>query len=317
MAFLAGAFTIALASTIGAALAVTVAIAGTLGYRDETGRFHIVSDESQIPEKYRNNARHVEDPKPAQTTAKPATSANTTTATTPAEPVATNGAAPGAPIVIHSIDATSDHVVTVVTFGGSVMQKMIVDTGASLTTISVDTAKRLRLGSHGPVGLTGLQTASGVELFPIVRVSSVDASGAKVDDLAVVVNPHLSEMGLLGVDFLSQFNYSFDAGAETLTLSPLDPTPKPGSYGGHPEAWWKARYSALRAEIQRSRQVRARFNDEIASRNPDAKVESVFGTAMPARAVLAELDDTVRFWEQELTHFDDRAFKAGAPSESR
>ncbi len=302
--------------------------AATYGYRDESGRFHVVSDEREIPERYRAGAVHADEPAPAKR-ATPAGAeqgakdagggAESTPASSTPQPEDSGATAagtqpPSRPIVIHSTDTSSPHVLTEVVFEGSVPQKMLVDTGASTTSISVETARRLGFSASRPLAYTMVSTASGEVLVPITRVKSVDASGARVRDLAVIVNPYMTNTGLLGVDFLSEFNCSFDAGAQSLTLSPLDPNPRPGVYGGHPEAWWKSRAAFLRGNLASARKVRDWVDDELNGRNSHLKTLIPSSSPWSARDIIAFHDGSVRFWEQELRRLEVAASSAGLRS---
>ncbi|MFN7950688.1 MAG: retropepsin-like aspartic protease [bacterium] len=308
-----------------ALLAPVAARAATYGYRDEAGHFHVVSDERQIPERYRAGAVHADEPAPAKRAAAPGAQqgakdvggrAESTPAASNPEPEGSGAGAAGTqpaaqPIVINSTDTSSPHVVTEVVFEGSVPQKMLVDTGASITTISVETARRLGFSASRPLAYALMSTASGEALMPITRVKSVDASGARVRDLAVVVNPYMTGAGLLGVDFLGEFNYTFDSGTQSLTLSPLDPNPRPGVYGGHPEAWWKSRAASLRGHLASARKVRDWVDDELNGRNSHLKTLIPSSSPWSARDIIAFHDGSVRFWEQELRRLEVAASSAG------
>ncbi len=314
------AFSIA-AAVLAIALGAEPVRADTYGYRDETGAFHIVSESSQIPPRFRDSARRLDGSAPTKKdasanpegpgdpTAAPASEASGAALSAPAGGVSDEpkAAARPAPIVIRSDDSKSDQVVTDAVFD-LITQRMVVDTGASMTNISVETAKRMGVGSR-PVAFGVFQTASGEVVLPVVRARSVSVSSAQVENMPVVVNPFLDGPGLLGVDFLSEFNYAFDPVAQTLTLSALDTTPRPGFYGGHPEAWWRSRYASL----SRTRDSMVRLRD-LAKADLSGSAAHIIGTngkRMEAREVLGALDDAITFWDEQIRHLKIRASEAG------
>jgi aspartyl protease family protein len=84
-----------------------------------------------------------------------------------------------------------------VTFNGKQRFEMLLDTGASATTISPEMAKALGVNIDREIPVA---TAGGVIQAGIGRVASIQAGGMVIKDLDVVVSPHLP-IGLLGQDF--------------------------------------------------------------------------------------------------------------------
>jgi clan AA aspartic protease (TIGR02281 family) len=95
--------------------------------------------------------------------------------------------------------------------------RFILDTGASITAISPRVLDRLRnVRARGSVGL---ETANGRVEAPLVTITGLDVSGARVNDLDVVVLDSLSGYdGLLGLSFLDNFNMTLDRNRNELTL---------------------------------------------------------------------------------------------------
>lgn len=85
-----------------------------------------------------------------------------------------------------------------VTFNGKQRFEMLLDTGASATTISSKMAKKIGIGVDRQISIA---TAGGVVKAGISNVASVQAGGMVVKDIDVIVSPHLP-IGLLGQDFL-------------------------------------------------------------------------------------------------------------------
>jgi clan AA aspartic protease (TIGR02281 family) len=85
-----------------------------------------------------------------------------------------------------------------VTFNGRQRFEMLLDTGASATTISSKMAKKIGIDIDRQISIA---TAGGVVKAGISNVASVQAGGMVVKDINVIVSPHLP-IGLLGQDFL-------------------------------------------------------------------------------------------------------------------
>lgn len=269
-------------------------------YVDDEGKHHLVSDPSQIPQRFRSGAKR--------------------TAGAPSEPAvgakdAPEGAAPPATrrIVLPSVQPGGDHVILEAMLNGSVRQRMIVDTGASMTVIPLATAGRLGLSLRPPYTSIAIQTASGTEVFPVVRLRSVGAGSAVVEDMPVVLNPHMKGMGLLGVDFLSTFNYSFNSDSNALTLETRDLSPREGFYGGRPEAWWRKKFDDLQGTVKDLRQLRTRLVVDAAGMDRDAVLRSGPMRGHSPREVLAQIDMSIRFWTGELSRIERNANEAGVP----
>jgi clan AA aspartic protease (TIGR02281 family) len=84
-----------------------------------------------------------------------------------------------------------------VTFNGRQKFEMLLDTGASATTISAEMAQALGMNIDKEVSVA---TAGGVVQAGLGRVASVQAGGMVVKDIDVIVSPHLP-IGLLGQNF--------------------------------------------------------------------------------------------------------------------
>jgi predicted aspartyl protease len=90
--------------------------------------------------------------------------------------------------------------------------RMVLDTGAEMTCIYVSVAKKLNISTASP---SAIETAGGI----VVRTLRVDIQQIKVGpktlkylDLMVLFqrDSPMGVKGLLGQDFLQQFNYSID-----------------------------------------------------------------------------------------------------------
>ena len=112
---------------------------------------------------------------------------------------------------------TGGHFVTVVAING-VSMKFMVDTGASLVTLSSGDAKRAGINY-----LSGqkavLQTANGTTVAFRVKLDTVRLGDITLNDIdgVVVEGSVMGELGLLGLSFLNRLNMRREGSTMTLT----------------------------------------------------------------------------------------------------
>ena len=93
--------------------------------------------------------------------------------------------------------------------------KFVVDTGASMTSISGDFARQLGISTCEKAGVT--HTANGDTPSCIVKVASLSFGGFNYSDLNVSLNPNMQGVALLGNDLLSGFKVSQQGGVMVLS----------------------------------------------------------------------------------------------------
>ncbi|MGH7355556.1 MAG: retropepsin-like aspartic protease family protein [Candidatus Rokuibacteriota bacterium] len=106
---------------------------------------------------------------------------------------------------------------------GTAEARLMVDTGASLTTVSPAVAQRAGIKSDPPPRTEIITVVGGRTMtVPIVRVQSLRVGNAVVDDMEIGVFDALPSSknadGLLGNDFLRRFRFSIDRTQKRLTL---------------------------------------------------------------------------------------------------
>jgi aspartyl protease family protein len=90
------------------------------------------------------------------------------------------------------------------TFNGDYEQEMLVDTGASKTSINKKMAEELKVE---PVREGYFIMASGkVEKYPIGFVKSIEVGETKVDNVEVAIIDSGEEVGLLGQNFFGKYD---------------------------------------------------------------------------------------------------------------
>lgn len=91
-----------------------------------------------------------------------------------------------------------------VTFNGEQEQEMVVDTGASMTTINKKTASDLKIE---PVKEAYFIMADGhIGKYPVGFVKSIEVGGTKVDDVEVAIINSGEKTGLLGQNFFGKYD---------------------------------------------------------------------------------------------------------------
>ena len=105
---------------------------------------------------------------------------------------------------------------------GDTEQRMLVDSGATITALSSAAATAMQLKIEKPMFPVVLQTANGsvnaqTATIPELRIGNVVAR-----DLPVVVSPAFGEMSVVGMNFLSRLK-SWRVEGKTLILEPHHP----------------------------------------------------------------------------------------------
>lgn len=103
-------------------------------------------------------------------------------------------------------------------------ERFLIDTGASLTAISPDTAQRGRIEANPMRGTIALQTANGSSPGRVATMGELRAGNILARDLDVVIAPGLNGINVLGMNFLSRLQgWRVEDG--TLILVPHNPQP--------------------------------------------------------------------------------------------
>jgi len=110
-----------------------------------------------------------------------------------------------------------------VKINGSGGTRLMLDTGADRTLISPRALQAAGVRIAGPAATGQIVGATGSERIQFVAVDSLEVGDARVDRMLVgsygLPTTDVGD-GLLGRDFLDQFNVNIDSGKGVLTLSP-------------------------------------------------------------------------------------------------
>ena len=91
---------------------------------------------------------------------------------------------------------------------------LIIDTGATISGISECVAIELGYDPSDPYSIVDFDTAGGIEdKLPIIELARIDVHNLNLEKPKVLCNKYFDEInihGLLGLDFLTQYNLKFD-----------------------------------------------------------------------------------------------------------
>ena len=129
----------------------------------------------------------------------------------------------GAPSVSVEFQASGNAMIVTASVNDAADAKLVLDTGASLTTVSPAVAQRAGIKTVGSLRTELITVVGGSTVsIPIVRVQSLKIGDAIVDDMEIGVFDALpankNADGLLGNDFLRRFRFSIDRAQKRLTL---------------------------------------------------------------------------------------------------
>ncbi|WP_343525141.1 TIGR02281 family clan AA aspartic protease [Sphingomonas sp.] len=101
-------------------------------------------------------------------------------------------------------------------------RRMLIDSGATLTALSVDTAKAAGLRPAAPMFPVVLNTANGMIRAQTGRIASLRIGTIRADRLPVVISPAFGDTDVLGMNFLSRLK-SWRVEDNMLILEPHHP----------------------------------------------------------------------------------------------
>ena len=107
---------------------------------------------------------------------------------------------------------------------GGVSRRMLIDSGATITALSVRTANEAGLDRQNSVFPVVLRTANGAISAQTSTISRLKLGTIRANDLPVVISPAFGETNVLGMNFLSKLK-SWRVEDGTLILVPHHPQP--------------------------------------------------------------------------------------------
>jgi len=253
---------------------------------DGNGTVHFTDDPSSIPEKYRADAESRKTPKELPAARKEEKPAAASSSEKPSEP--------------EGIDvplARSGEVwVTEVTLNGKTRQPFIVDTGASFTLISRQTASNLGVTIDESTPFLPIVTASDVILNPLITLRSVRVGKAEVENVDALVHTMPGQTaGLLGNSFLSKFRVVIDSGKGKMVLFRQEGKPSPDRPGGYGKEYWIGRFQYYHRILEELKRMKAAY--ERGALQTEVK----------------RVNNAIRYFENQLADLERKASFAGVP----
>jgi len=100
-------------------------------------------------------------------------------------------------------------------------QRMMIDSGATITALSAETARQAGVGKELAIAPVMLRTANGVVRADTGTVERLQIEGIEARNLKVVISPAFGGTSVLGMNFLSQLA-SWRVEKDTLVLVPAE-----------------------------------------------------------------------------------------------
>ena len=258
---------------------VESAHADLYSWRDEKGRLHVTDNLSNIPAEFRKQSGKIKtfESKPA--------------------PAFSEKAKPSRQkeYVIPLAAATDNHFIINVAINGGGTARLLLDTGATMITLSQDTARRVGLNLLEAPKMP-FSTAGGKALMPLINLDRVDVGGASARFVEAAVNPlDMGDIdGLLGMSFLSNFKFEIDHAHSRLVLRPISDKGEM-EYDGRPGVWWKQRFDYVQQRIRQTSGYALNLSSRSLSEAKNAKKLEAY-------------------YKNLYRKLDQRAFRIGLPS---
>ncbi len=263
-------------------------------WKDEKGATHFTDDLHKIPEKFRQGDKRFKKYKAAR----PPSSFPLAEKPMPSSYSPSTGRPGDGEYVIPLIPSGGGNFMVEVVLNNRVKAVLMVDTGASLLTISDKVAKRMgaRFGSQSPQ--IPFTTAGGVVWMPMLAVDTLKVGGARGKWVEASVSDQLGELdGLLGMSFLGDYRVEMDRARSQMILRPLGDPGDP-EWDGKSALWWKSRFSD--------------YSQKINGFKSETRTMRASGHPMSA-----SIEKMVAFYEDLHSKLDKAASRAGVPDRLR
>ncbi len=258
---------------------------------DEKGTLHFADDLSKVPEKYRSDAemrrvpKEIRDASPIEKQEQPQPSLSLS-------PQPAKTAPQG-----FEVNLIRKHELWLaeVILNGRARQHFIVDTGASFTLISRQTANELGIPIDETTPFIRVASVSDVMLIPLVTLRSVRVGSAEVENVDALVYTMPSYQGLLGNSFLNRFKVVIDALHGKMTLYSMQGVPSPDRPGGFSKDYWVGQFRFYHRNLEDLRRLKAHYESR------------------GSRTELTRINNAIRYFEGQLSELERKASFAGVP----
>ena len=221
---------------------VNVSDAIIFSWKDESGITHFTDNSEKIPTKYRD--RKIEGLRIIEEALSKESSISNSKMNLP-ETRLNHLQEYKVPLIF----TNSGNFIVDATLNGKVKVKLMLDTGASLMSLSPEVCRKLGIKETPNLPAIQMQTANGILLNKLIALDKVKIGDAEVDLVEASIGKKMLGIGgLLGMSFLSNFRMEINHTESELILKPLA---KPGEqiWGGKPEFWWKSKFKYYNSQI--------------------------------------------------------------------
>jgi clan AA aspartic protease (TIGR02281 family) len=268
------------------AVLVSSSYGDTYKWVDEKGTVHFTDDLSSIPEKYREDAETRKPPQETSTPGPPEISK-------PSSPRAVKPTEPEGFEV--KLERKHETWKAEVLLNGRVKRQFIVDTGASSCLIDWKTAEELEITIDENTPFFPSSTVSGIILEPYVVLKSMRVGNAELENVEVSIHDMPGGGGLLGNSFLNRFKVVIDSLNDKMTLYPLKGAPSPDRPGGYSRDYWEWQFRFYHRILGWLREIKIKYESK------------------GARDELVRVNNSIRYFENQLSELDRKASFAGVP----
>ena len=271
----------------------TMSIAGIFSYRDDKGAIHFTDDLNKIPKEVRESEKGVS--KHLESRGSHRVVPNSSQKKSIELP---GYLSTGQEIQIPLIPVNGGNFLVDTVLNGRVKARLMLDTGASLVTLTELIGKKLGVSSYSSSAELPFSTAGGEEWMPLLSLDTVAIGSAKAQLVEASINSHIKDIdGLLGMSFLGDFRFEIDRTNKLLTLKPAQKSYEV-LWGGRSGNWWKGRFEHYETIIK-NYAARAGF----LKRNGHPKAPN--------------LENTVKFYESLRHRLQLKASRVGLPENFR
>lgn len=258
---------------------------------DEKGTLHFADDLSKVPEKYRPDAElrkappEIKDTPALEKQERPPPSLGFPSPRPKTDPQG------------FEVNLLRKHELWLaeVILNGRTKQYFIVDTGASFTLISRQTAYELGIPINETTPFIRVASVSDVLLTPLVTLRSVRVGSAEVENVDALVYTMPSYQGLLGNSFLNKFKVVIDSLNGKMTLYSMQGTPSPERPGGFSKEYWIGQFRFYNRNLEDLRRLKAHYESR------------------GSRTELIRINNAIRYFEGQLNELERKASFAGVP----
>ncbi len=210
--------------------------AGVYTWKDANGKVHYTDKLHKIPPQYRSKDKGFKKFKNARPAARvPGMQMPTPASLTP-------GVFQKQEHVIPLIPTRGGNFMAEVVLNDKVTAHLMVDTGASLVTLSKEVGERLGFTSFRDKPQIPFNTAGGTVWMPMIALDTVRVGNAEVSLVEASLNDKMGDLdGLLGMSFLGDYRVEMDQARSRMVLRPLG-DPAEEAWDGKTAMWWKSRF---------------------------------------------------------------------------